>query len=354
MGQDLKAQPESIFCITCKLQSCSAADVQSFSKQYLDLGVAGFKTFSQHCRRQIDCSKISKEYRTIDGTCNNLNPLKSLYGSVGTPLERFLPAAYSDYISLPRKHGKNGDLLLPARYISEKLMSDIKINSNKMTTMMVYFGELLVHDFAQTDIIKLEGKNVPCCRGIPYDGCIKMYVSRHDFFYRRFRVGCLSLARSKATLKHSPGSLLPGGDGCQVKYKNCKFVAGDSRVNQNAGVSILHTVFLRAHNNIAKQIRNLKPSWIPDKVFQETRKIIGAMVQSITYREYVPLLVGTAAMRKYNLTVGNVPDPTMYDATINPAIRNSFSTAAFRFGHATIQADFDMVFNDGTVKELSY
>ncbi|KAG1713922.1 Chorion peroxidase [Nymphon striatum] len=81
-------------------------------------------------------------------------------------------------------------------------------------------------------------------------------------------------------------------------------------------------------------------------------KLIGAILQSITYREYVPLVVGTAAMSKYDLTVGNVPDPTMYNPEINPAIRNSFSTAAFRFAHATIPSDFDMVFNDNTTRSL--
>ncbi|KAG1713929.1 Gag-Pol polyprotein [Nymphon striatum] len=81
----------------CENQSCSSSDVQAFSNLPLGLHKAGFDTFSQHCRRQIDCSGISKEYRTYDGTCNNLIRREtSLYGSVGTPLERFLPAAYSD------------------------------------------------------------------------------------------------------------------------------------------------------------------------------------------------------------------------------------------------------------------
>ncbi|KAG1713918.1 Chorion peroxidase [Nymphon striatum] len=402
----------------CEKQSCSAADVKSFSKKYL-FYKRGFKTFSQHCRLQPYCSGRSNEYRTFDGTCNNLG--STLYGSVGRPLERFLPAAYSDYISDPRKYGKNGDLLLPARHISEKVMLDIQILNDKMTTMMMYFGELLVHDFAKTEIIKLEGKNVPCCSHIPYDGCISMYVSPRDTFYSQFNVGCLNLTRSKATvngdckfgkreqenaitsfidasflygssedqstilrlnanseqLKSSHGSLLPdsGPDGCYIHYNRCPFIAGDSRVNDNAGVAILHTVFLRAHNNIAKEIKSLKPSWNPTKIFQETslstgalaptevakglmnaydigelacRKIIGAMVQSITYREYVPLVVGTAAMSKYDLTVGNVPDSTIYNAKINPAIRNSFTTAAFRFRHATIPSYTEMYFNDGT------
>ncbi|KAG1713932.1 Chorion peroxidase [Nymphon striatum] len=320
--------------------------VQDFSKLPLDLHKAGFNTFSQHCRDEIDCSTKSRKYRTADGTCNNLYNLNSLYGSVGTPLERFLPAAYSDYISEPRKYGKNGDLLNPARHISEKVMLDIEIMNDKMTTMMVYFGELLVHDFVQTDIIKCKREQ---------ENAITSFIDA-SFLYGSNVKKARSL-RWNGKLRYdgsNDASMLPVDkvDGCKFESKNCNFIAGDSRVNDNAGVAILHTVFLRAHNNIIDQFRTLKPKWTHAKRFHETRKIIGAILQSITYREYVPLVVGTAAMSKYDLTVGNVPNSTMYNTTINPAIRNSFTTAAFRFRHATIPTDTEMFFNDGTTRRF--
>ncbi|KAG1713934.1 Chorion peroxidase [Nymphon striatum] len=254
----------------CKIQSCSSSDVEDFSNLPLDLNMTGFDTFSQHCRDEIDCSSMSKKYRTIDGTCNNLKNKRSLYGSVGTPLERFLPAAYSDYISEPRKYGKNGDMLAPARFISERVLPDVKILNDKMTTMMVYYGQLIAHDFVQTDIIKLDGENVPCCSGLTYDGCVEMPVTACDTFYSQFGRDCISLARSKATVSSdckfgkreqeniittfmdasfmygssddlatslrkpikgklikSPGQLLPIDkvNGCTFQDKNCNFVA---------------------------------------------------------------------------------------------------------------------------------
>lgn len=53
--------------------------------------------------------------------------------------------------------------------------------------------------------------------------------------------------------------------------------------------------------------------------------------QIITLRDYIPKIIGTEA---FSLYIGLY---TGYDPTMNPAVSNVFSTAAFRFGHATIQ-----------------
>ncbi|KAK2093437.1 hypothetical protein P7K49_029966 [Saguinus oedipus] len=52
--------------------------------------------------------------------------------------------------------------------------------------------------------------------------------------------------------------------------------------------------------------------------------------QIITLRDYVPRILGPEAFRQY---VGPYEG---YDSTVNPTVSNVFSTAAFRFGHATI------------------
>ena len=53
--------------------------------------------------------------------------------------------------------------------------------------------------------------------------------------------------------------------------------------------------------------------------------------QIITLRDYIPKIIGPDA---FNLYIGLY---TGYDPTMNPTVSNIFSTAAFRFGHATIQ-----------------
>ncbi|XP_064304711.1 thyroid peroxidase isoform X3 [Phalacrocorax carbo] len=54
-------------------------------------------------------------------------------------------------------------------------------------------------------------------------------------------------------------------------------------------------------------------------------------IKIITLRDYVPKIIGPDA---FNLYIGLY---TGYDPTMNPTVSNVFSTAAFRFGHATIQ-----------------
>lgn len=53
--------------------------------------------------------------------------------------------------------------------------------------------------------------------------------------------------------------------------------------------------------------------------------------QIFTLRDYIPKIIGPDA---FNLYIGLYRG---YDPTVNPTVSNVFSTAAFRFGHATIQ-----------------
>ncbi|XP_019636850.1 PREDICTED: myeloperoxidase-like, partial [Branchiostoma belcheri] len=119
--------------------------------------------------------------------------------------------------------------------------------------------------------------------------------------------------------------------------------AGDVRVNEQPGLTSMHTVFLREHNRIARQLSGLNPHWDDDRVFFETRKIVGALMQKITYGEDLPLVLGPAAMTKFHLTLGksnlNLRQSGFfsgYNARVNPTIFNVFATAAYRFGHSLV------------------
>ncbi len=63
----------------------------------------------------------------------------------------------------------------------------------------------------------------------------------------------------------------------------------------------MHTIFHRYHNNIEERLHAINPSWGGEKLFQETRRIVGAVMQHTTYNELVPIIVGEKYMRKYKL-----------------------------------------------------
>ncbi|KAI8498336.1 hypothetical protein Bbelb_242800 [Branchiostoma belcheri] len=117
-------------------------------------------------------------------------------------------------------------------------------------------------------------------------------------------------------------------------------LAGDIRVNEQPGLTSMHTVFLREHNRIARRLSQLNPHWDDDRVFFETRKIVGALMQKITYGEDLPHVLGPAAMTKFHLTLLQSGFFSGYDASVNPTISNVFATAAYRFGHSLINNFF--------------
>ena len=61
-------------------------------------------------------------------------------------------------------------------------------------------------------------------------------------------------------------------------------------ISKPTGLNSVHTIFVREHNRIATFfIKNT--DWDPEKIYQETRRIVGAELQIITYGEFLPLLL---------------------------------------------------------------
>ncbi|XP_078278921.1 eosinophil peroxidase-like [Rhinoraja longicauda] len=108
------------------------------------------------------------------------------------------------------------------------------------------------------------------------------------------------------------------------------FIAGDARVNEQLALLAFHTMFLREHNRIARELKRLNPHWSGDTVYLEARKILGAFQQIIHFGEYLPRIIGQKAIDKY------LPDYEAYNEAVNPSVANVF-TSVFRFGHTTIQ-----------------
>ena len=107
------------------------------------------------------------------------------------------------------------------------------------------------------------------------------------------------------------------------------FTAGEVRVNEQLGLLSMHIVWFREHNRIAEKLGELNPHWKADKVFQETRKIVAAQIQHITYDHWLPKILGPNGMQ----LLGNYQG---YDENTDASIINSFATAALRIGHSLI------------------
>ncbi|KAG1666077.1 Chorion peroxidase [Nymphon striatum] len=356
------------------------------------------------CPKQITCDKVTRKYRTIDGTCNNLK--RPLEGSSNTAQGRLLEAVYEDGISVPRKSSKLGGRLKSPRYISSKIMTDIQNLHKSKTSLLTYFGQIISHDYSITPMIKAKGEDFLCCKDSrkgmrAHPGCFTIPIHKKDKFYSKYKKNCMEFIRSTVVLKsncrfgyreqqnaittHMDGSFIYGSNNemadklrvkslgmlqmcllktsdsnlmpqkvgeksCTIEARNCEFLAGDKRANENIGLATIHTIFMREHNRIAKLVSEMKPSWDDEKIYQETRKIVIAFMQNMVMKEYLPIVMGKDLLNKYDLALPRNLDPNIYDPNINVEVSNAFSTAAFRFAHSMINDDIEFVFANGQIK----
>lgn len=115
------------------------------------------------------------------------------------------------------------------------------------------------------------------------------------------------------------------------------FLAGDTRVNEQIHLTVLHTLYMREHNRMALELGRLNPHWDDEKIYQETRHIIAAMVQHILMREWLPLLIGPEETERSNLTIQTTGYWYGYNPKAHTSSSQAFTTAAFRMGHTFIQ-----------------
>ncbi|XP_073523938.1 myeloperoxidase-like [Phyllobates terribilis] len=106
------------------------------------------------------------------------------------------------------------------------------------------------------------------------------------------------------------------------------FVAGDVRSNEQPMLTSFQTLFLREHNRIAKNLHELNPTWFGETLYQETRKIIGGLMHKITYKDWLPKLLGEEMSEV-------LPTYKSYSEDEDPRVSNVF-TIAYRTGHTLV------------------
>lgn len=112
------------------------------------------------------------------------------------------------------------------------------------------------------------------------------------------------------------------------------FVTGDDRSNENFGLFILHNLFLREHNRLARNLSVAHPDWTDEQLFQEARKRNIAVWQHIVINELLPETIGQKAFQRSSLS--RPYRDHFYDPELDPRTGNLFSVVAMRWGHSTV------------------
>ncbi|CAH1114445.1 unnamed protein product, partial [Psylliodes chrysocephalus] len=347
------------------------------------------------CTPQPICPAVANKYRTIDGSCNN--HYRPIWGAALTPLSRLMAPVYDDGIWSPRMSAVKDEPLPSARLVTSTVFNEKDASNPKQSLLLMQFGQFLSHDISQgLDFTYGNGSAISCCnkdgtKSLPVDSrhfaCMPIYIPKTDVFYAGYNQRCMNFVRTvlapreDCTLGYSQqmnkvthfidGSTIYGSspeqtgnlrsfEGGKLKVFNdygrellplarnsdacltredgtACFESGDTRTNQMITLVALHTLFMREHNRIADTLSHLNPDWKDEEIFLEARQIVIAELQVITYKEFLPEILGYTTMEEFDLNLEEGYEYYFgYDPKVNPSIINEFSTAAFRFGHSIV------------------
>lgn len=328
----------------------------------------GFSSRSEDCRSERTCSFADRTYRSVDGSCNNLG--RTSLGMAGLPYRRLVPPQHSLVDC-----GKASFLPNPRRVSRHVIRRGEFDRHAKLSLMTMVWGQLVDHDMEITPVRETpSGDFLDCCetRNLNSPDCCPIQAPSDDNFYgRQGRPSCLPFLRSKLTRPNSrqcntrpdvensntpfiDSSFVYGSDTERVKmlrtFKDgllrtsvdkrsrvfppitvndeVKMEFGDTRGDVHPGFTLLTTVFLRNHNRLARQLRRRHSEWDDEKIYQEARKINSALVQHVTYTQFMDGLLG----KPNNVRVSHRRDEheDFYNPGQDPTISMAFSTAGYR------------------------
>ncbi|MBE0535119.1 MAG: peroxidase family protein [Phycisphaerae bacterium] len=322
------------------------------------------------------CAVGVAENRTIDGSGNNVANPK--WGSAGSRLLRNNGVGYTDGIWTPA-----GAYRPSPRVVSNAVCAQEESIPNPygISDFLWAWGQIIDHDLAITEPGEPhEPFNITVGPGDSqfdphYAGGVTLPANRSEYdpttgtdinnprqqtnrltawvdgsmvygsdaaLAAWLRTGNKGLLKSQQHPLY--GELLPYEDGTVPHGSPVPvnaFVSGDIRTNENPVLTCMHTLLMREHNRLARLIWQSNPTWSDEKIYQTARKIVGAEIQVITYKEFLPALLGE-----------HLPPYTGYKPHIDPMISNEFSAAAYRIGHTLLSSMLLRLDEHG--REISY
>ena len=313
------------------------------------------------------------EVRTYDGTGNNLQNLE--WGASFSHLQRMGEANYSDGISSMIFADRAGPREISNAIVQQAEGESIP-NPFGTSDMLWQWGQFVDHDLDLTDGSADEPQDIPIPTGdeffdpagtgtvvIPFNRALYDPNTGTDVNNVRQqeneitswidgsmvygsddeRANALQAGENSPFLATSAGDLLPFNTDNLVNANGpfaqatSLFLAGDIRANEQAGLTAMHTLWVREHNRIAADLVEENPDARADVIFEAARRQVVGKIQKITYDEFLPALLGTNAFSEYS----------GYDASIDPTVYNEFSAAAFRLGHSMVSDNVLLVGADG-------
>lgn len=331
----------------------------------------------EKCRKIVDGKSFNDEYR------------------------RLLPASYHDGIYQFRKSVTGRDLPHP-RNISSKFHASLADGrkDGRHSVALVQWTQYIEHDLAKTTVQTMhDGTDIECCTDehnsvIPrylHPSCKSLYIAEDDPHYRTHHVTCLNYVRSALSLgdtcKLGPANQLnqatnrldlsqlygnhesesaflrtkSGGklksqqfDSTEYLIENIDkklcvahatpesicYTSGDSRVNVNPYVTLLHTLFLRSHNRIAKHLALDNPRWNDERLFEMARKVNIRIYRKIVH-DWLQEVLGVP------VNIGHI-------GIKERRVSNEFATAAIRFYNTMMPGEIsNAVTSNGRLSALN-
>ncbi|NRA29357.1 MAG: hypothetical protein HRU11_03770 [Parvularculaceae bacterium] len=303
----------------------------------------------------------NREVRSFDGSNNNVaNPD---WGRAFAHLKRLGTADYEDGVSSLAGANRPSARLV-SNLVSAQADGESLPNAFGGTDFVWQWGQFLDHDLDLTDGAE-ESADIPVPSGDAFfdpsgDGGQVIFFSRALFdpetgtgtdnpreqeneisswidgsmIYGSDdeRALALRVSADSPFLATSEGNLLPfnvdslpNANGF-IPDPTELFLAGDVRVNEQVGLAVMHTLWVREHNRLAQILVDDNPTVSGEVLFQAARRLVIAKLQHITYEEFLPVLIGPNALPPY----------AGYDDSVDGTIFNEFSVAAYRLGHSML------------------
>lgn len=136
--------------------------------------------------------------------------------------------------------------------------------------------------------------------------------------------------------------MFPADDESDIRHV---ILIGDERVAMIPQLYAIAVVWIKFHNAIIQQLREIYPEMPNEVLFYETRRVVIAVYQSIWMREVVPLIVSSESIARFKL---DDERESCFDSQIDATVSAEFVTAVGRYFHKFIQNNYTVKSKSGS------